>query len=150
MAHSGGQSPIVFVIEDDDDVRASIAGLLKSVGLPVETFTSAEDFLCRERPDGPSCVVIDFTLPSMTGFDAQRQLSDAGVQIPTIFISGYDDQPTIAHAMTSGAVAFLIKPFEDQDLLDAIREALNRDRTMREASPARRTESRRATPGGLQ
>ena len=123
MARSGLQSPTVFVIDDDDDVRASIAGLLKSVGLPAETFTSAEEFLSRERSDGPGCLVIDFTLPSMTGFEAQRRLSDAGLQIPTIFISGYDDQPTIAHAMKSGAVAFLIEPFEDQDLLDAIREA---------------------------
>jgi len=120
MAHSGGQSPTVFVIDDDDDVRASIADLLKSVGLRAETFTSTEEFLSRERSDAPSCVVIDFTLPSMTGFEAQRQLSAAGLQIPTIFISGYDDQPTIAHAMKSGAVAFLTKPFEDQDLLNAI------------------------------
>jgi FixJ family two-component response regulator len=126
MAHSGGQSPTVFVIDDDDDVRASIADLLKSVGLRAETFTSTEEFLSRERSDAPSCVVIDFTLPSMTGFEAQRQLSAAGLQIPTIFISGYDDQPTIAHAMKSGAVAFLTKPFEDQDLLNAIQEALKR------------------------
>jgi signal transduction histidine kinase/CheY-like chemotaxis protein len=134
MPRSGAQSPTVFVIDDDDDVRASIAGLLKSVGLRAETFTSAQEFLSCARSDGPACVVIDFTLPDMTGLEAQRQLSDAGLQIPTIFISGYDDQPTIAHAMTSGAVAFLTKPFDDQDLLDAIREALNRDRTMREAS----------------
>jgi signal transduction histidine kinase/FixJ family two-component response regulator len=134
MAQSGAHSPTVFVIDDDADVRASIAGLLKSVGLRAETFTSAQEFLSRERSDGPSCVVIDFTLPNMTGFEAQRQLCDAGLQIPTIFISGYDDKPTIAHAMRSGAVAFLTKPFEDQDLLNAIREALNCDRTMREAS----------------
>ena len=134
MAKPGAQSTTVFVIDDDDDVRASIAGLLKTVGLHAETFTSAEEFLSRERSDGPGCLVIDFTLPSMTGFDAQRQLSDAGFHLPTIFISGYDEQPTIAHAMQSGAVAFLIKPFEDRDLLDAIREALNRDQTMREAS----------------
>ena len=134
MAQSGAQSTTVFVIDDDDDVRASIAGLLKTVGLHAETFTSAEEFLSRERSDGPGCLVIDFTLPSMTGFDAQRQLSDAGFHLPTIFISGYDEQPTIAHAMQSGAVAFLIKPFEDRDLLDAIRAALNRDRTMHEAS----------------
>ena len=134
MAKPGAQSTTVFVIDDDDDVRASIAGLLKSVGLRAETFTSAEEFLSRERSDEPGCLVIDFTLPSMTGFDAQRQLSDAGFHLPTIFISGYDDKPTIAHAMESGAVAFLIKPFEDRDLLDAIRAALNRDRTMHEAS----------------
>ena len=124
MAQSGAQSTTVFVIDDDADVRASIAGLLKSAGLRAETFTSAQEFLSRERPDGPSCVVIDFTLATMTGFEAQRQLSDAGLQIPTIFMSGSDDKPTIADAMRSGAVAFLTKPFKDQDLLDAIREAL--------------------------
>lgn len=138
MAESGAQSPTVFVIDDDDDVRASIAGLLKSVGLRAETFTSAQEFLSRERSDGPGCLVIDFALSSMTGFEAQRQLSDAGLQIPTIFISGYDDQRTIAHALKSGAVAFLTKPFEDQDLLDAIREALNRDRTMPRGKRSRR------------
>jgi FixJ family two-component response regulator len=133
MAQPGAQSSTVFVIDDDAHVRASIAGLLRSVGLCAETFTSAQEFLSRERSDGPGCLVIDFTLPNMTGFEAQRQVSDAGLQIPTIFISAYDDQPIIAHAMKSGAVAFLTKPFDDQDLLDAIREALNRDRTMREA-----------------
>jgi signal transduction histidine kinase/CheY-like chemotaxis protein len=134
MAQSSAQSTTVFVIDDDADVRASIGGLLKSVGLRAETFTSAQEFLSRERSDGPSCVVIDFTLANMTGFEVQRQLSDAGLQIPIIFISGSDDKPTIADAMRSGAVAFLTKPFKDQDLLDAIREALNRDRAMREAS----------------
>ena len=115
MAQSGARSPTVFVIDDDADVRASIADLLESAGLRTEMFTSVQEFLSRERSDGLGCLVIDFTLPSMTGFEAQRQLSDAGLQIPTIFISGYDDQPTIAHAMKSGAVAFLTKPFEDQD-----------------------------------
>src|SRR6266446_5186490 len=134
MAQSGAQSTTVIVIDDDADVRASIAGLLKSVGLRAETFTSAQEFLSRERSDGPSCAVIDFTLATMTGFEAQRQLSDAGLQIPIIFMSGSDDKPTIADAMRSGAVAFLTKPYKDQDLLDAIREALNRDRTMRETS----------------
>ena len=134
MAHSGGQSPTVFVIDDDDDVRASIAGLLKTVGLRAEMFKSAQEFLSRGRSDGPSCLVLDFTLPSTTGFQAQRELSDAGVQMPTIFISGDDDESTIARAMKSGAVAFLTKPFEDQDLLDAIQEALDRDRTVRAGS----------------
>jgi FixJ family two-component response regulator len=132
MAHSNGQSPTVFVIDDDDNVRASIAGLVRSVGLRAETFTSADEFLSRERSDGPACLVIDFRLRSMTGFEARRHLSDAGLEIPTIFISGYDDEPVIARAMKASAVAFLTKPFEDQDLLNAIQEALNRDRAMRE------------------
>ena len=126
MAHSGGQSPTVFVIDDDEDLRASIASLLKSEGLSAETFTSVEEFLSRERSDGPGCLVIDVKLPSMTGFEAQRQLSAAGLKIPTIFISGYDDKATIARAMKSGAVAFLRKPFNVQEFLNAIREALNR------------------------
>jgi CheY-like chemotaxis protein len=132
MAQSDNRSPTVFVIDDDDDVRASIAGLLKSAGLRAETFESAQEFLSRERSEGPGCLVLDFSLPSMTGFQAQRELSAAGVQLPTIFISGYNDNLTSAGAIDSGAVAFLTKPFRDQDLLDAIREALNRDRAMRE------------------
>jgi CheY-like chemotaxis protein len=132
MAQSDTRSPTVFVIDDDADVRASIAGLLKLVGLRTETFESAREFLSRERSDGPGCLVLDFALPKMSGVDAQRELFDAGVQIPIIFISGYDDTPTSERAMNSGAVAFLTKPFGDQDLLDAIQEALNRDRTMRQ------------------
>ena len=130
MAHSRGESPTVFVIDDDDNLRASIASLLKSEGLRAETFTSVEEFLSRERPDGPGCLVIDVKLPSMTGFEAQRQLSDAGLQFPIIFISGYDDSATIARAMKSGA--FLRKPFKAQEFLNAIQEALNRHRMMRE------------------
>ena len=132
MAHSVGESPTVFVIDDDENLRESIASLLKSEGLRAETFTSVEEFLSRERSDGPGCLVIDLKLPRMTGFEAQRQLSDAGLQFPTIFISGYDDKATIARAMKSGAVAFLRKPFKAQDFLNAIQEALNRHRIMRE------------------
>ena len=132
MAHSLGESPTIFVIDDDENLRASIASLLKLEGLRAETFTSVEEFLSRKRSDGPGCLVIDVTLPSMTGFEAQRQLSDAGLQFPTIFISGRDDKATIARAMKSGAVAFLRKPFKAQDFLNAIQEALNRHRIMRE------------------
>jgi FixJ family two-component response regulator len=132
MAQLNAQSPTVFVIDDNADVRESIAGLLKSVGLRAETFESAQEFLSRERSDEPGCLVLDFTLLSMSGFEVQRRLSDAGVQIPIIFISAYDDVPTSARAMKSGATTFLTKPFDDQALLDAIQEALNRDRTMRQ------------------
>jgi len=132
MVQSDDRSPTVFVIDDDADVRASIAGLLKSVGLRVETFASALEFLSRGGSGVPGCLVLDFTLESMNGFDAQRVLADAGVQIPIIFISADGDIPTSARARTSGAVQFLTKPFDDQNLLDAIQEALNRDRAMRQ------------------
>jgi CheY-like chemotaxis protein len=131
MAQSLGESPTVFVIDDDENLRASIASLLKSEGLRAETFASVEEFLSRERSDGPGCLVIDVKLPSTTGFAAHRQLSDAGLQFPTIFISAYDDKATIARSMKSGAVAFLRKPFKPQDFLNAIQEALNRHRIMR-------------------
>jgi signal transduction histidine kinase/FixJ family two-component response regulator len=141
MSQSDAQSSTVFVIDDDDDVRASIAGLLKSVGLRAETFESAQEFLSREHSDGPGCLVLDFALPSMNGFEVQRELSDAGVRIPIIFISGYGDTGTSAHAIESGAVEFLTKPFQDQDLLDAIQKALNRDRMTRQNHASVPTES---------
>ena len=132
MTQSDALAPTVFVIDDDADVRASIAGLLKLVGLRAETFDSAKEFLSRERSDGPCCLVLDFILPGTNGFEVQRELSDAGLDIPIIFISGYDDMPRNTPAIRSGAVDFLTKPFGDQALLDAIQVALNRDRTMRQ------------------
>jgi FixJ family two-component response regulator len=132
MAQPDSRSPTVFVIDDNAEVRASIAGLLKLVGLRAETFESAQEFLSRERWDGPGCLVLDFTLLDMNGFEVERELSEAGVQIPIIFISGYGDIPTDARAVKSRAVAFLTKPFDDQDLLDAVQQALNRDRMMRQ------------------
>lgn len=123
--------PIVFVVDDDDLVRASIQGLLKSVGLNSETFGSAQEFLDSKRPDGPSCLVLDVRLPGVNGLDFQRQLVDAGIQIPIVFITGHGDIPMTVKAMKSGAVEFLTKPFQDQDLLDAIHQALDRDREMR-------------------
>ena len=132
MVQSDARSPTVFVIDDNADVRASIAGLLKLVGLRAETFESASEFLSSDRSDGPRCLVLDFTLPGTNGFEVQRELSDAGLDIPIIFISGYDDIPGNTPAIRSGAVRFLTKPFGDEALLDAIQEALNRDRTMRQ------------------
>jgi FixJ family two-component response regulator len=122
----------VFVIDDDDGVRASIQGLLKSVGLRSESFGTAHEFLLMRRPDGPSCLVLDVRLPGISGLDFQRQLSEAGIQIPIIFITGHGDIPMTVKAMKSGAVEFLTKPFRDQDLLDAIYQALDRDRVMRQ------------------
>jgi FixJ family two-component response regulator len=124
--------PTVFVIDDDDLVRAAIQGLLKSVGLKAETFGTAQQFLSNKRPDGPSCLVLDMRLPGVNGLDFQRQLADSGVQIPIIFITGYGDIPMTVKAMKSGAVEFLTKPFRDDELLNAIHQALDRDRVARE------------------
>jgi FixJ family two-component response regulator len=123
---------IVFVVDDDAHVRASIQGLLKSVGLRSEAFGTGQEFLRAKRPDTPSCLVLDVRLPGMNGLDFQSQLADAGVQIPIIFITGHGDIPMTVKAMKSGAVEFLTKPFRDQDLLDAIHNALDRDRVTRE------------------
>jgi FixJ family two-component response regulator len=122
----------VFVIDDDAGVRASIQGLLKSAGLRCESFRSAEEFLRRDRPDGPCCLVLDVSLPGVSGLDFQRDLADAGFQIPIIFITGHGDIPMTVKAMKSGALEFLTKPFLDQALLDAIHQALDRDRVTRQ------------------
>jgi FixJ family two-component response regulator len=123
-------APMVFVIDDDAGVRASIQGLLKSVGLRSETFGSPQEFLGSKRQDGPNCLVLDVRLPGVNGLDFQRQLVDAGLQIPIIFITGHGDIPMTVRAMKSGAVEFLTKPFHDQDLLDAIHQALDRARAI--------------------
>jgi FixJ family two-component response regulator len=122
----------VFVIDDDAGVRASIQGLLKSVSLRSEAFGTAEEFLHSRRPDGPACLVLDVSLPGVNGLDFQRELTDAGIRIPIIFITGHGDIPMTVKAMKSGAVEFLTKPFLDQDLLDAISQALTRDRLSRQ------------------
>jgi FixJ family two-component response regulator len=124
--------PTVFIIDDDADVRASIQDLLESVRLHSESFGTAEEFLQSKRPDGPSCLVLDVRLPGVNGLDFQRRLADAGIQIPIIFITGYGDIPMTVKAMKSGAVEFLTKPFQDHDLLDAIHQALGRDRVTRQ------------------
>jgi FixJ family two-component response regulator len=125
-------SPTVFVIDDDDLVRAAIQGMLKSVGLRSETFGTAQEFLRSKRPDGPSCLVLDVRLPGVNGLDFQHELAEAGIRIPIIFITGHGDIPMSVRAMKSGAVEFLTKPFRDQDLLDAIHQALDRDRVARQ------------------
>ena len=125
-------APTVFVVDDDDLVRASIQGMLKSVGLRSETFATPQEFLRSQRSDGPSCLVLDIRLPGVNGLDFQHQLVDAGILIPVIFITGHGDIPMTVKAMKSGAVEFLTKPFRDQDLLDAIQQALDRDRVLRQ------------------
>jgi len=122
----------VFVVDDDANVRASIQGLLKSASLRSASFGTAEEFLRSRQPEGPSCLVLDVSLPGISGLDFQHQLADAGIQIPIIFITGHGDIPMTVRAMKSGAVEFLTKPFHDQDLLDAIRQALDRDRMTRQ------------------
>jgi FixJ family two-component response regulator len=125
-------APVVFVIDDDELVRSSIQGMLKSVGLRSETFGTPQEFLLSKRHDGPSCLILDVRLPGVSGLDFQRELANAGIGIPIIFITGHGDIPMTVKAMKSGAVEFLTKPFRDQDLLDAINQALDRDRIMRQ------------------
>ena len=128
---TSAEDSTVFVIDDDAAVRAAIEGLLKSVGLRSVSFGTAQEFLSTRRSDGPSCLVLDIRLPGINGLDFQRQLADTGVHIPIIFITGHGDIPMTVRAMKSGAVEFLTKPFRDQDLLDAIYQALDRDRATR-------------------
>src|SRR5438093_8217720 len=134
--------PTVFVIDDDDLVRTAIQGMLKSVGLRSETFGTPQEFVRSKRPDGPSCLVLDVRLPGVNGLDFQRELADAGIRIPVIFITGHGDIPMSVKAMKSGAVEFLTKPFRDQDLLDAVHQALARARHAR-AQRAERAALRR-------
>jgi FixJ family two-component response regulator len=124
--------PIVFVVDDDPSVRRAIKRLVGSVGLQVELFGSAQEFVGSKHPDAPSCLVLDIRLPGISGLDFQPQLAEAGIRIPIIFITAHGDIPMTVRAMKAGAVEFLTKPFRDQDLLDAIQVALDRDRTRRQ------------------
>lgn len=123
--------PIVFVVDDDPSVREALSSLIRSVGLRVETFASAQDFLHHQRPEAAACLVLDVRMPGMSGLDLQRELANAGERIPIIFITGHGDIPMTVFAMKAGAVEFLPKPFRDEDLLDAIRQALKRDQVAR-------------------
>lgn len=129
---ASAEIPTVFVVDDDANVRTSIQGLLKSAGLRAECFETAEQFLQRKPSKGPSCLILDVSLPGMSGLDFQQKLRNAGLQIPIIFVTGYGDIPMTVKAMKSGAVEFLTKPFEDQDLLDAVQQALARDSATRQ------------------
>jgi FixJ family two-component response regulator len=126
------ETPTVNIVDDDDLVRASIQGLLKSVGLRSEAFATPQEFMQSKRSDGPNCLILDVQLPGLSGLDFQHALADAGFQIPIIFITGHGDIPMSVKAMKSGAVEFLTKPFRDEDLLDAIQQALDRDRARRQ------------------
>jgi RNA polymerase sigma factor (sigma-70 family) len=125
-------TPIVFVVDDDPSVRSSLKFLLSTVGLQVESFDSADAFLRKTLPDSPSCLVLDVRLPGLSGLDFQRELMARNITIPIIFLTGHGDIPMSVRAMKAGAVEFLTKPFRDQDLLDAVGIALERDRARRE------------------
>src|SRR5499426_1362724 len=125
-------APIVFVVDDDGAVRESLGSLLGSVGLRVEAFRTAQEFLGRERPDAPTCLVLDVRLPGLSGLDLQRELTAQDTPIPIVFITGHGDVPMSVQAMKAGAVEFLTKPFRDQQLLDAVQRALERDRAARD------------------
>jgi FixJ family two-component response regulator len=122
---------LVFVIDDDPSVRSSLKFLLSTVGLQAETFESADSFLRRKSADIPSCLVLDVRLPGLSGLDFQRELATRNICIPIVFLTGHGDIPMSVRAMKAGAVEFLTKPFRDQDLLDAVRVALDRDRARR-------------------
>jgi FixJ family two-component response regulator len=124
--------PTVFIIDDDERMRAAMQRLLKSIGLNTKSFTTPQDFLEHKLPGGPSCLVLDVRLPGMSGLDVQHKLNEKGVHIPIIFITGHGDIPMTVKAMKSGAVDFLTKPWRDQDLVDAIQQALERDDATRQ------------------
>jgi FixJ family two-component response regulator len=131
-ARTAGKSvgPIVFVVDDDPSVREALSSLIRSIDLNVETFSSAREFLQHKRPDVPACLVLDVRLPGLSGLDLQRELVTAKNSIPIIFITGHGDVPMSVRAMKAGAVEFLTKPFRDQELLDAIQQAIERDREL--------------------
>src|SRR6202046_5001673 len=124
--------PTVFIIDDDRGMRQAVQDLVESVGLRAESFATSQEFLSRQPTSDPSCLVLDVRLPQMSGLDFQRRLTEIGMQIPIIFITAHGDVPMSVRALKSGAVEFLTKPFRDQDLLDAIQQALQRDRAARE------------------
>jgi FixJ family two-component response regulator len=121
------EEPVVFIVDDDEGIREATRSLLASVGLRVETFTTAQEFLASRQPDAPACLVLDVRLPGLSGLDLQHELIQAGIPIPIIFITGHGDIPTSVQAMKAGAVEFLTKPFQDQQLLDAIHRAIAGD-----------------------
>jgi FixJ family two-component response regulator len=127
-----GAVPTVYIVDDDRGVRQAIQDLVESVGLRAESFATGQEFLNRKRSADPSCLVLDVRLPQMSGLDFQSKLADLGLPIPIIFITAHGDIPMSVRALKSGAVEFLTKPFRDQDLLDAIQQALQRDRAARE------------------
>ncbi len=129
---ASAEEPIVFVVDDDASVRDALSNLFRSVGLRVKVFTSAHEFLQHKLPDAPSCLILDIRLPRVSGLDFQAELAKAGIHIPIIFMTGHGDIPMTVRAMKAGAVDFLTKPFRDQDMLDAVTTAIERDRGRRD------------------
>jgi FixJ family two-component response regulator len=134
MKKHDDQQPIVVVVDDDDLVREAVANLLRSVGLQTKLFASVPEFLQWTPPDSPSCLVLDVRLPGLSGLDLQSELNKANIQIPIVFMSGHGDIPMSVRAMKGGAVDFLVKPFRDQDMLDAVQTSLERDRQRRKGA----------------
>jgi FixJ family two-component response regulator len=128
-----GVRPVVFVVDDDPAVREALSSLIRSTGLAVETFPSAAEFLQHERPEAPCCLVLDVRMPGLSGMELQRQLTEAADRIPVIFITGHGDIPMTVRAIKGGAIDFLAKPFSDESILDAIRQALAKDQKLRES-----------------
>jgi FixJ family two-component response regulator len=126
------EQPVVFVVDDDPSMRATLTDVMRSVGLQVQTFASAQEFMGSKLPDAPGCLVLDVRLPGQSGLEFQRTLAESGMDLPVVFITGHGDVPMSVRAMKAGAVDFLIKPFRDQDLLDAVHAAIQRDRAQRQ------------------
>ena len=129
-------APVVFVVDDDPIVCTSMKRLIRTLGLEVQTFNSAQDFLLAKRPDAPGCLVLDVRLPDLSGLDLQQELANAHADLPIIFVTGHADIPMSVRAMKAGAVEFLTKPFREQDLLEAIQHGIAQDRKMRERRAA--------------
>jgi FixJ family two-component response regulator len=133
---SRADDPVVFVVDDDASMRDALRSLFQSVGWRVELFGSASEFMQSTRPDGPACLVLDIRLPRLSGLEFQTELADANIELPIIFITGHGDIPMSVKAMKAGAVDFLTKPFRDQELLDAVARAIERDQKRRDDSKA--------------
>jgi FixJ family two-component response regulator len=136
MSEASQQQPVVLVIDDDASLREALSSLFRSVGLQVMAFASAPEFLQSSLPDAPSCMVLDVRLPGLSGLDFQAELVKSHVHVPIIFMTGHGDIPMTVRAMKAGAVEFLTKPFREQDMLDAVRLGLDRDRSRREVEKA--------------
>ena len=132
MVKSREPKAVIAIVDDDPSVREGLDSLIRSAGWTVETFASAQEFLARPGPETPSCVVLDLQLPGLSGLDLQKRMAEAGLEIPIVFLTGHGDIPASVQAMKAGAVEFLTKPFDEEGLLQAIREAIERDRHIRE------------------